>query len=565
MAEAGGLGVGGTCWLVADISGSTGARLRGYSSGLCSRGRRGTCCMQGETSCDACDHEQEKTSFCHHAQWACTACGQANIGRASKPLYCPAPVSPPPPAPLPPRSSTTARGSAGCLLGVTVERATDVGFRVAIETWRPGHTLTWHFDRTVKVSRSWGPVRSLVGEGRAITFALSHIGSSSVPPSYSDDHGGTRHDQWGFALENPYRGKVQVSCVGAPVNAAAVEAAAPPPVVSNGLLACPLGATYYTQVDSKGGVTALVAFRRWRPGASVIMQYPEPVGGGIGVHDVQHVRRGTLLEKHHQQLHFKLATGNEPAASNPLGSGSLNTWADLLTGGGGGRGGGGGAPEQPPEGFLPPSTFSFRASGLQASHVPLSILCPEFNPMPPPPPPPPPKVPPLPPPPPPPPPSPSPHPHHPPTPPPRYPPPIHPPTPPPRHPPPPKPRPPPPPSPHPPLPNWPSPPLALANPIAAALPWAFIGAALSTAAIAMWYRRDQIEGQRHSRRSLIAETLPLNDWWGGGGDDHGGRAIADEYDDDDGSEAGRAAPMPTSVASILAKWEAKAGDRQSLD
>ena len=28
MAEAGGLGVGGTCWLVADISGSTGARLR---------------------------------------------------------------------------------------------------------------------------------------------------------------------------------------------------------------------------------------------------------------------------------------------------------------------------------------------------------------------------------------------------------------------------------------------------------------------------------------------------------------------------------------------------------
>ena len=91
----------GSCWLVGDISGSAGIKLDGYSSGLCSRGSRGTCCLRGEPLCSLCDRGQSPTSFCHHAEWSCTACGLAGIGQssASSLQYCP--PLPPPPSPSP--------------------------------------------------------------------------------------------------------------------------------------------------------------------------------------------------------------------------------------------------------------------------------------------------------------------------------------------------------------------------------------------------------------------------------------------------------------------------------
>ena len=50
---------------------------------------------------------------------------------------------------------------------------------------------------------------------------------------------------------------------------------------------CPLGASYMSQIDAKGHVTALLTLRRWRPGASIFLQFDPLAGAAGGVHDVQ--------------------------------------------------------------------------------------------------------------------------------------------------------------------------------------------------------------------------------------------------------------------------------------
>ena len=83
---------------------------------------------------------------------------------------------------------------------------------------------------------------------------------------------GERRDQWGFALAAAYRGPVSVTCdtpaAGRPPPPPRAARVASPPPPAKESLACPLGVSYYTQVDAKGVVTALLNFKRWRPGAS---------------------------------------------------------------------------------------------------------------------------------------------------------------------------------------------------------------------------------------------------------------------------------------------------------
>ena len=104
-----------TCWLLssADAQGSPASAQPSFNSGLCSRGSRGVCCLDGARSCDECARGVARTSFCHHAEWACSACtermqqqqafasGLPASSLALPPLlYCP-PLAPPPP-PRPP-------------------------------------------------------------------------------------------------------------------------------------------------------------------------------------------------------------------------------------------------------------------------------------------------------------------------------------------------------------------------------------------------------------------------------------------------------------------------------
>ena len=478
------------CWLISRLApGSTGARLEGFFSGLCTRGGgRGTCCLKGEPTCEICDLHQEPTLFCHHAEWACIACAQSGVGKAGKhPLYCPAQHAVPPPSPpvtaLPP-GSFLARPCAldrsrpgpcpidyrGCALGVMTDHATDVAFRVAIETWIAGRVITYQFDHPVRVTRAWGSVSCVASQGTSVTFMLRD-GGPPMPASYAASSAGQggrelasatqtasslsqqqlqlaaaslRAGQWGFLLERSYRGHVSVTCAPPAAGSSATSAAnwptrsgqgpppstaparrpsaSPPPPPSPPLpippspprvssIACPLGATYYTQTDARGLVMALVAFRRWRPGADIFLHYPAPgsSSSGSGVHDVQHVRRAAFISNHHQKVHFRLAIGmsSDGAASVSASSSNDHDGAasaahndDESEGEGEGEGGAeGNANDATGPLVLPPSTFSFRAEGLHGGMVPELISCPSFHPLPPPPPPnPPPQPPPMPPP-----------------------------------------------------------------------------------------------------------------------------------------------------------------------
>ena len=61
----------------------------------------------------------------------------------------------------------------------------------------------------------------------------------------------------------------------------------PPPPRPKSVARCPLGASYTSQIDAKGHVTALLTLRRWRPGASIFLQFDPLAGAAGGVHDVQ--------------------------------------------------------------------------------------------------------------------------------------------------------------------------------------------------------------------------------------------------------------------------------------
>ncbi len=390
-------------------------------------------------------------------------------------------------------------GSLGCALGVTFEHPTEVGYRVAMQRWVAGTVLTWHFDAAtagrappVKVDKVWGKVHALSREGTALAFALREPPSPQTlgPPAAE----ASRRDQWGFSLTSPYRGPVRVTCEAPEVTDAAVHDAAvhgaaaggaaaggavlalplagahmaapavrgppapprPPPSPAPSRPAplplpppspvgrmdhegpCALGASYLTQVDAKGVATALVTLRRWRPGASIFLQYDQAGGrahggahdgphgsvgsgsgggfsgggasgsasvggGGGGVHDVQRVRKATFIATEEQLFEFRLSSGH---AADP--SSDLSGWAALAasttgatggrSGGRGGLGGGGGGlgsgladleddASSSDDLALPPSTFAFRATGLHSGMVPRLIACPDFHPLPPPPPP----------------------------------------------------------------------------------------------------------------------------------------------------------------------------------
>ena len=98
------------CWLMSTWSRAT--SVAGFASGFCSRGARGTCCLDGTQECGACARGVAPTSFCHFAPWACDACSerrrQAN-SRSEPLLYCAADALPPPPPPPPPRSRSPAQ------------------------------------------------------------------------------------------------------------------------------------------------------------------------------------------------------------------------------------------------------------------------------------------------------------------------------------------------------------------------------------------------------------------------------------------------------------------------
>ena len=74
----------GRCWLVKDVSGSAGVRR--VIAAVSARGPRGTCCLNGEPHCSG-DLKQQPHR-CHHAAWACTACGQAGLDRGGQAAYC---------------------------------------------------------------------------------------------------------------------------------------------------------------------------------------------------------------------------------------------------------------------------------------------------------------------------------------------------------------------------------------------------------------------------------------------------------------------------------------------
>ena len=108
---------------------------------------------------------------------------------------------------------------------------------------------------------------------------------------------------------------------------------------------------------------ALVAFRRWQPGAEIYISY----SSGALVHDVQRVRRATFISTHRQRFHFRLAvdSGADSDASveeddeGGVGGGSVDS-----TGG-------------PP---LPAPVHLPRAEGLLATTSPILISRPDFNP-----------------------------------------------------------------------------------------------------------------------------------------------------------------------------------------
>lgn len=240
----------------------------------------------------------------------------------------------------------------GCALGVTSEHPTDTGYRVAIEQWVPGYVLTWHFSRPVAVLKVWGKVHAVGLEGSAVSFALREAPPPVLGAAAASE--ATRRDQWGFSLATPYRDLVRITCYDPEESAAAVAASAstvtaapstdvaaaqlmtpqpshasvhggvaavpspppppsrPPPPPPGRLSAeppCELGASYLTQVDSRGVTTALVTLRHWRPGAAIFLQYDPsppcakgecPRGERQHIHDVQRVRKATFISTENQ-------------------------------------------------------------------------------------------------------------------------------------------------------------------------------------------------------------------------------------------------------------------------
>ena len=105
-----------------------------------------------------------------------------------------------------------AAGSPACALGVKVDHATPVGFRVTVERWVADAYVAFTFDDDVSLGRFWGSVKPVDGgggEGTVLTFALR----GAIKPPANGAHG--RTDQWGFALDHPYKGGWHVACAGA--------------------------------------------------------------------------------------------------------------------------------------------------------------------------------------------------------------------------------------------------------------------------------------------------------------------------------------------------------------
>ena len=237
------------CTLVASISGFGSAALRGFKSGLCTRGVRGTCCfsdhVNGSSACTitGCNDGSSVTptsSICHYADWTCAGCARA---RAARMHYClpqhgPAalPVAVPNSMMLPfskgstwgsrnpqqpttwaewmsrvptvHRTPTPRNKAAGedvrCTLNLTISRPSSLGFRVHVGEWDVGRVLVWHLAMPVSVSRVWGRVTkhgNKTGDERALAFELRGTKATTG-----------QDDSFGFSLHSPYTGGSVVTC-----------------------------------------------------------------------------------------------------------------------------------------------------------------------------------------------------------------------------------------------------------------------------------------------------------------------------------------------------------------
>jgi len=510
-----------TCWLLshADVGGNehdgvSNTKNKGFDSGFCSRGARGVCCLDGARDCGSCERSVARTSFCHHAEWACHACSERLQQQTTAPngaalpalLYCP-PLSPPPPPsppahgrccfdggtcdsclatpqpsrgnwcheseaacalcddrfffcvapspppraprPPPPPSLTSQqqqqrgvptmatqqlqqqspqpqhqRVEASCELGVSTDHPTPAGFRVTVERWQAGATLFWHFDETVEVAQTWGPIRIIKPKGA--TLALSLRAAESLPHRANG-----RTDQFGFQLAASYSAPFEVSCKADPFpprppppppppgaprapppppdppppprpppppppspppsgpppppprprpppdpSPPAPPPAPPPPATPPSPpppTECALGVEYYTQVDRHGVARAHVQVARWVPGAVLELQYANE---RQWQHGANHANTNANANANApprvqnvqrvQRATFESAAVLEQRFTFRLGAPDAAVSAQHFS-------------------TLPPSTFGFEADGLAADVAPLSTFCEEFNPLPPPP------------------------------------------------------------------------------------------------------------------------------------------------------------------------------------
>ncbi|KAL1495913.1 hypothetical protein AB1Y20_014556 [Prymnesium parvum] len=321
-------------------------------------------CCRGVSTCGECiaapDWSSRHNSLCDASIAACAACDKAAI-------FCPLRTAPPPARVPQPQTAEV------CELGITTEHATPTGFRVAVERWATGPRLEWHFDAPVEVARVWGKARVVQPRGTTVAFALGEPPTADeLKASLSRASLDGRRDQWGFVLTHPYSGAWRTSCTSStplgdatgvappsPTNHAAraspshlprSSSKAPPlptraPPAAHPTTGCGLGPHYLTQLDSEGGVTALVRLRQWRIGTIISLQY----SAEDDVHDIQSVFRAHFISKTGTAFQFRLGSP-----------------ADFAS-----------------DGLTPPSCFSFQGSGLATAKAPI-FSCPEFNPSPPP-------------------------------------------------------------------------------------------------------------------------------------------------------------------------------------